>query len=499
MAKSESYWKRRAEERLVASERTSKTYMKQVKEVYTSAMRNIVDNVKSLYSSYFDKGEFNRELLNRKIPNGELDKFIKSVKTAGLDLPEEYQRQLSRLERLYAQMWFEASRAAQQEEAITTEVYRQVYQEAYRRTAYDLSRGLNAPMAFSTLDTTTVNKVLETKFHDKNYSERIWDNEEVFSDKLQNILAVAVASGQGVQKTARQIRQQCKTRQYYAERLVRTETNYFHNQAELDMYEDVGIKEYKILATLDNRTSDICKTMDGKKYKIKDAKAGINYPPLHVNCRSTTIAVVDGFEPSERLAKDSETGEYSYVDGNTNYDKWAESIGLETTRERRTANNTTSVQTNKKNYVETDKVVAKKIGVSQAYWNNQMEKGERSFCRRYTKDHNIKWIDRRSRIDMETGRILQTNDYLDVLEKVEYELKSITSKPRYSSISRTISTAAKSGYKQNFMIDLGQYKLTNRLSDKLSEYNLRHPHSQIKKLKVWSQNVEYKIVLKKIK
>ncbi|MGL5051574.1 MAG: minor capsid protein, partial [Fusobacteriaceae bacterium] len=41
------------------------------------------------------------------------------------------------------------------------------------------------------------------------------------------------------------------------------------------------------------RTSDVCKSLNGKIFKIKDAKVGINCPPLHPFCRSTLVVVLD--------------------------------------------------------------------------------------------------------------------------------------------------------------------------------------------------------------
>ncbi len=48
---------------------------------------------------------------------------------------------------------------------------------------------------------------------------------------------------------------------------------------------------YQWTSTLDGRTSDICKALDGRVFKT-DA---VRYPPAHFNCRSTTIPVVKRF------------------------------------------------------------------------------------------------------------------------------------------------------------------------------------------------------------
>ena len=43
------------------------------------------------------------------------------------------------------------------------------------------------------------------------------------------------------------------------------------------------------MATLDSKTSNICKRLDGRKFQYNKGPT----PPQHFNCRSTTVPVVD--------------------------------------------------------------------------------------------------------------------------------------------------------------------------------------------------------------
>ncbi|OKO89746.1 minor capsid protein [Geobacillus proteiniphilus] len=56
------------------------------------------------------------------------------------------------------------------------------------------------------------------------------------------------------------------------------------------------MEKYEILATLDMRTSDICRSMDGKVYEVKNYKPGTTAPTFHVRCRTTTIPYFDESE-----------------------------------------------------------------------------------------------------------------------------------------------------------------------------------------------------------
>ena len=61
-----------------------------------------------------------------------------------------------------------------------------------------------------------------------------------------------------------------------AERLIRTETTYFHGESDKAAYEAAGVDEYEYVATLDSRTCEVCAALDGKHFKLKDAQAGVN-------------------------------------------------------------------------------------------------------------------------------------------------------------------------------------------------------------------------------
>ena len=62
------------------------------------------------------------------------------------------------------------------------------------------------------------------------------------------------------------------------------------NAAALSGYGEAGIERYIFVATLDQKTSEVCAELDGQSFLRSEAKAGTNLPPMHPFCRSTTIA-----------------------------------------------------------------------------------------------------------------------------------------------------------------------------------------------------------------
>lgn len=100
-------------------------------------------------------------------------------------------------------------------------------------------------------------------------------------------------SGKSNRKIAQVITDRFAVNFRQAERLVRTETSYVCNQAEMQSYKDGGIEEYEYLTAEDSRTCKLCARMNGQRFKVTEAEVGVNMPPLHPWCRCTTVAVVE--------------------------------------------------------------------------------------------------------------------------------------------------------------------------------------------------------------
>lgn len=110
-----------------------------------------------------------------------------------------------------------------------------------------------------------------------------------------------------------------------AGRLIATESAYFASLGEKDSMKDLGVDQYEILATLDRRTSEICRNMDGKVFKMSEFKAGVTAPPLHPWCRSCTVPHIEGLDSGLRAARDDD-GKVYYVPGNMKYSEWKRSL-----------------------------------------------------------------------------------------------------------------------------------------------------------------------------
>lgn len=202
-----------------------------------------------------------------------------------------------------------------------TEFLKSIIPEAYYHTIFDIAQGTGVQPEFSAVPTRLINKIINEDWSGKNYSKRIWANTDKLAEELREVLTEAAVTGESIYKTSRKVAEKFDTASYNAERLIRTETTYATNQAEMLAYDELDIDEYEFVATLDIRTSSICQKLDGKVFKTSEAQAGKNLPAMHPNCRSTTIPYFKDGMPTVRTARDKD-GNRITVPANMKYDEW---------------------------------------------------------------------------------------------------------------------------------------------------------------------------------
>jgi SPP1 gp7 family putative phage head morphogenesis protein len=163
------------------------------------------------------------------------------------------------------------------------------YKNGYYESMYGLQKGIGTSFKFLQLDTRAVNKAVSQKWLGENYSDRIWNNKAKQLPILEREIQRGIARGLSSTQIARSIELRCGVSASNAKRLAVTETSYIREQANNDAYEEAGIESYEFDATLDSRTSEICNSLDRMVFKLKDKIIGVNFPPLHPWCRSTTL------------------------------------------------------------------------------------------------------------------------------------------------------------------------------------------------------------------
>lgn len=205
-----------------------------------------------------------------------------------------------------------------------------VFESGYYHTAYELQKGFNIGWDIAGLDQSQIEKVLAKPWavDGKNFSERIWGNKQKLISEVHGELTQNIMLGADPQKAIDSLAKKMKTSRYNAGRLIMTEEAYFSSAAQKDCFEELGVEQFEIVATLDSHTSDICRSLDGKHFPMKDYQPGVTAPPFHVFCRSTTVPYFDEDfgDIGERAARDEETGKTYYIPDGMNYQDWKETF-----------------------------------------------------------------------------------------------------------------------------------------------------------------------------
>lgn len=165
--------------------------------------------------------------------------------------------------------------------------------ETYRNVYEDNIKDLGIEASFHTINENVVREVIKTNWSGLTFSEIIWDKHlPQMKNDLKQVLKVGLIRGDSLQDMARTLNDKVNKGYSNALRLVHTETCWIQNKATIDSYKEVDVKEYEFMAFLDKRTSAQCRELDGKIFKINEATAGVNLPPLHPRCRSCVIPVI---------------------------------------------------------------------------------------------------------------------------------------------------------------------------------------------------------------
>lgn len=332
-----SYWEKRKEHDMYEAMKSAEETSQEIAEIYARASRELNYQISKIYERYRDKYDMTDEealrLLNAMKDPSDIDEL--KMKLQGLEgeaakeiLKElespAYRARIKRLENLQDEIDRKMKEVYKQEKKISTDHYIDQYQQSYYREIFDTKKMTGLDFSFSKVDPKRLDKVLHSNWSGANYSKRIWNNTEELAEDLKKEISLAYLTGKAERDIAHDIALKYATGASNARRLVRTESAYISGQAQAAADEECGIDKYRIVATLDLRTSKICQEMDGKEFAYKDMKVGENYPPFHPYCRTTVISVLDDqdLDVLQRRARDPETGKNKTFPASMTYKEW---------------------------------------------------------------------------------------------------------------------------------------------------------------------------------
>ena len=202
---------------------------------------------------------------------------------------------------------------------------KQTYMDSYFHTAFEIQRGVGIGWDIAKINEKQLQAVLQKPWtaDGRNFSERIWTNKNALIEELQKTLQQNIILGKTSHECVAAFSQRLGVSESNAGRLLHTESAYFRSVSQEDCYKKLGVEAVIFIATLDERTSQICQQMDGTIIQMKDYQPGVTVPPLHPWCRSVTAPHYKDLEGiGERAARDPETGKTYWISRDMKYPEW---------------------------------------------------------------------------------------------------------------------------------------------------------------------------------
>lgn len=347
------YWSSRAEQRVLMGEKTASELLSSMKVLYKNSLNEINKEIEAFYGRYATENGLSLSDVHKRLDPSQLrtarehlkeyyDK-VESLRVNGKVDPsmlKKYKDELrllsarsymSRLEELKSSLRDITFNLGAKESEAYYQTLSKIYKDGYFHTTFDIEQYFGFTGGEISLNYKILDSALRERWLGMNYSDRIWSNKGKLTDELNTTFLQGVAQGKHPREIARVMAKNYGTAYYNCERLCRTESANIAEMATARSYADNGVDKYKFLATLDNRTSDICKSLDGEVYDLKNKEVGVNYPPMHPNCRSTTIPYfpVDDIDLKygigERVARNND-GKLYYVPSDMTYKQWEQTF-----------------------------------------------------------------------------------------------------------------------------------------------------------------------------
>lgn len=315
------YWEERMIDNEVQSEKSVLEYEKLLLEAYDYALVQIKKEIESFFLKYARDNKVSYSEARRRLDAAEKKEFhvllrewYKLAQEAGMTSAFKDKLQqlgkrvyITRLEALEASIEYEIEKLKTNQHKWMTDLMAINFMAGYYNSYYNVAQGLEVSVNFATIDKTGVERAIKERWNGRNYSDTIWADKEKLINSISTILPRSFSMGLNSRDLGNMIAKEMGTSKHRGQALARTEINYLCNQSALDVYKACGIEYYEFLATLDMRTSEICRGMDGTTHKVTQAKVNVNFPPMHVNCRSTTIPhLEDEDDDLDRIARNEE-------------------------------------------------------------------------------------------------------------------------------------------------------------------------------------------------
>lgn len=335
-----AYWQGRFVQLEAASHKSAEETMQTVDAAYRQASRELEGQLSAWYQRFANNnGIVDLADARRLLNAGELKEFKWTVQDyirAGREngISADWAKQLenasarfhiTRLDALKVQLQNTVEVLYGNQLDALDALAKQTTLDTYLHTVFEIQHQTGVAWDIAGISQRSLQAIISTPWttDGKNFSERIWGSKTQLFNEFSKLMTQNLMTGGDLGKVVNALSERLNVSKTQAARLVYTENAYFQSLAQEQGYKDLLVKRYVIIATLDERTSDTCRSLDGSVYEMKDFQPGVTAPPFHPWCRSATAPYYDDLAGiGERAARDPETGTTYYVPRSMKYEDW---------------------------------------------------------------------------------------------------------------------------------------------------------------------------------
>ncbi len=336
--KNADYWKRRFEAMEDAGYQKSREYYERIQKAFDRAERSIRADLERWYTRLAKNNHISLAEAKKLLGRDELAEFKWTVEDyikAGEEnaLNQNWMKELENasarhhinyLNAMKIQIRQHAEELYARYESSLAKHLSDTFQDTYYHTAYEIETGLEVGSSLAQPDTRKIDTFINRPWaaDGANFSDRIWTDKKKLVNSLNTELTQSIIRGEDPEKAIKSLSKTMGVSKNNAGRLIMTESAAVSSAAQKECFKELDVEQYQIVATLDSITSELCRSLDGKIFRMSEYETGVTAPPFHPWCRTTTVPYFEDND-SVRAARGKD-GKTYYVDGNLTYKEWEE-------------------------------------------------------------------------------------------------------------------------------------------------------------------------------
>lgn len=193
---------------------------------------------------------------------------------------------------------------------------KKIAEDKFYMNCFNLALGID--FTLKKIDSKALDRIIKDTVEGKNYSDRLWRNKNDLSKLLRKEIKEFLEGKTSINEISKIVKDRFNQNSFNSKRLINNETARVQSEVNEQWAKDYDIGYQLFMATLDQKTSEICRRLDGNVYSIDDKNKPIPPTGTYVCCRSCLISIPSTkWRPKKRM--DNETKDHiSYK----KYEEW---------------------------------------------------------------------------------------------------------------------------------------------------------------------------------